>query len=132
MMAQALNVRSDAQGAHLAIANEQQAHAVDDLQHLINRRNVQRIVRPVARYHLRRHGQSQRVQRCYHHLDLTQSRIVLAVPKLEQAIVTASVMTRNRRRVQAYPLLFQVVHPHDVAAQVRLDRLPRSDPAQAP
>ncbi len=96
--------------SYLAVAHKQQANAIDDLEHLLYRRNVERIVCPMTGHDLRCHRQAQRVQRRYHHLDLTQARVILAVSKLKQAILTARMMTRNRRRVQPICLL-QLVHP---------------------
>ena len=49
------------------------------LTHLLDGRNVQRIVGDLACYHLRRQRQTQRIQRREHHFELRQ---VLAVGPL--------------------------------------------------
>ena len=110
MVVQTLNMGPNSQSAHLAVTHKQQPDAVNDLQHLVNRRDVERIIGVVAGYDLRNQRQSQRIQRRHHDFDLAQARIIFTVPKLKQAFFSASVETRNRRRIQAHPFRRQFVH----------------------
>ena len=131
MVAQMLNIGPNSQSAHLAVTHKQQPDAVNDLQHLVNRRQVERIIGVVAGYDLRNQRQSQWIQRRRHDFDLAQTRVVFAVPELKHAFLCASVVTRNRRRIQAHPFRRQFVHPQNGASQVRLDRLPGANHTQA-
>jgi hypothetical protein len=132
MLSECVDVCPDGQGAHLAVSDKQQPHAVDDLQHPVNRRNVQRVIRLVASYHFRHQRQSQRVQGPHHHLDLCQAGVIFAVPILEQRLFPAGMIPRDRGRIQPYPFRRQFIHPQDIAPQLGFDGLPGLGVAQSP
>ncbi len=132
MLIKRMDVSPDGQGAHLAVSDEQQPNAVDDLQHPVDGRNVQRIIRLVASHHFRHQRQPQGIQCRHHHFDLCQAGIIFAVSILEQGLFSAGVIARHRGRIQPHPLRRQFIHPQDAAPQFGFDGLPGLGIAQSP
>jgi hypothetical protein len=122
---------SGLQRPHLAVAYIQQPALSEALPHAGDGGKIQRIIGPLARHDIRRHGQPQGIQDREHHLDLRQIRaMVLAVAKLEQPILRDGPIAARRGTIEAHPLGLQVVHAQQVLGQGAFKSLPAGIIAQ--
>jgi hypothetical protein len=96
------------------------------LTHLLDGRNVQRIIGGFADHYLRHHRQPQGIQRREHHFELRQIRaMILTVAELKQPILAHPPIATGRRAIQPHALRVQLVHADDALVEGRLKALPR-------
>jgi len=86
--------------------------------HPLNTGDVERVIRPLTRYDIRRQRHPQGIQHRLHHFDLGQvGTIILAVTKLEEPPITHRGIRTGASTIDMDPLGGQVIHPHRVLIQ---------------
>jgi hypothetical protein len=96
-----MDVFSSGQRTHLAVSHKQQSCLDDYFYHPVHRWNIKRGNHLVPRHHLRHQQQPYWVQCSHHYFYLPQTRIILAMSKLKQAVFRfiASMVAGHRGRI---------------------------------
>jgi hypothetical protein len=119
------HVGAGAQRGHLAVAHVGLAPRAEGALDLLDRGDIQRVVRAVARDNDRADGQSERIEGRRGDLQLGQVVAVLAVAELQQAVLREDLGIRGRRGgVDAEQGRGEVVDADGVAIEVGLEGLP--------
>lgn len=103
---------------HFAITHVEQPMAPQTRLHARDARDVEWIIRPLARHHRGRQGHAKRIKHRLHHFALGQIRaMILAMAKLKHSPFTHARVGTGTRTIDVHPFTAQVVDTNGVLIQ---------------